>query len=431
MLSEFDYFVPTSVQASILDEYDEMIAPSTALSAGSTIDFLINGMPNIYRDLSNSYLEVQCKVTNTDGTNLADDAAVAPVNLLLHSMFSSVDVHICGKRITENDTLYPYRAFIETLLTYPTDVLDTRAKLAGWCLDKDAAAMDRLLLATAGGTDPSAQFLQRNRAIAGSRVYTLVGRPHADIFHQNLDIPPGCDISITLTPSESKFALLAAATATFKLVITGAKLYVRSKEVAPELILAHRAMLSRCDFRIPFTRVEVRKFQIATGTAEHSINNLFNKKLPKRIVVGLVTQARVVGGYNLNPFKFHNFGLTKVDLKVGGNSVPREVLSMDYAAEVNNYGRAYLNTLAALGLDIGTRAISLTPELWASAYNLYAFKLVPGPIDDGPVESLRASSTVNLTLTFSAGLTAPVEVIIYSETNALLSITSLNNAIIV
>ena len=431
MLSEFDYFNPIPIQSAILDEYEEPFSPTTAISAGSTIDFKVTGEPSVYRDLSNSYIVVQCKVTQADNANLQADALVAPVNLLLHSMFSSVDILVCGKRVGDKDTLYPYRAFMETLLTFSDDVLRTRANIAGWCMDLDANSMDRTILATTGGVDPNPQFVQRHAAIADSRVYTLVGRPHADIFHQNLDIPPECSVDITLTPSESKFALMAIAAATFKLVIISAKLYVRSKLVATDLVMAHRTMLDKCDIRIPYTSVNMRKYPIAAGAGAHTISELFNTKLPKRIVVGLATHDRVNGAYNLNPFKFQNFGLTEIGLTVGGQPVPREALKTNFNANAPDYGRAYLSTLASLSMDIGNRAIAFTPQLWSSAYNLYAFKLVPGPIDDGPVQSYKSSANVCLSLTFAAALTANVDVIIYSESNALLSITKLNSAIVV
>jgi len=428
MCSEFDYFTPVPVQASIVDEYDESIAPSSTITPGSTIEYTIKGEPNIYRDLSNSYIAVQCKVTTSDGAKLASDAAVAPANLLLHSMFSGVDIEVCGVRITDKDVLYPYRAFIETLLTYSDEVLESRTKLAGWLLDKDANAMDRVILATSGSTTPNPAFVERNRSIAESRSITLVGRLHADLFHQNLDIPPNCPINIRLTPSESGFVLMAARDATFKLVIESARLYVRSKQVVPDLIMAHRNMLDRSNFRFPHTAVGVRKFQVPSGLSKHEIADIFKTKLPKRIVVGMASHSRVSGAYNLNPFKFEHFNLNEISLTVGGQQIPREPIATNYTT--GNYGRAYLNTLGALGLDIGNRAIALTPELWASAYNLYAFKLVPGPIDNGPSHSMRDTAAVNLKLNFASDLSAPIDVIVYSETDALLEITKLNSAIL-
>jgi hypothetical protein len=69
---------------------------------------------------------IKVGMTSAAGGDLTDNAAVAPVNLALHSLFSNASVTLCGKEISEKDTLYPYRAYLETLLTYAPYVLSTR-----------------------------------------------------------------------------------------------------------------------------------------------------------------------------------------------------------------------------------------------------------------------------------------------------------------
>jgi hypothetical protein len=116
---------------------------------------------------------------------------------------------------------------------------------------------------------------------------------------------------------------------------------------------------------------------------------------------------------------------TQVAVTVGGSTIPRDPLVMNYGA--HSYGRAYLNTLAALGYDIGDRSIVVNPNLWAFAYTLYAFKLVPGLCDQ--TESVRNLSNVKIKFTFGTALTEPVDVLIYSETNGALEITNLNSVV--
>ena len=185
MLSGFDYFRPLDLQASIIDEYDDPILPGTTTEGRNVLEFVIPGNQTAYRDLSNSVLVLSCKVTAANANNLADDAAVAPVNNLLHSLFRSVDIMLGGTSITDKQPHHPYRAFIETLLTYDSDVHDMRSIAAGWVLDKDALTIDRILLANAGdGTVANAAFVKRQTQIIGSRNLTLVGRIHTDLFHQ-------------------------------------------------------------------------------------------------------------------------------------------------------------------------------------------------------------------------------------------------------
>ena len=89
--------------------------------------FTIPGAADLYRDLNNSYLMIKLKVTDAGGANLGANDAVAPSNLPLHTMFSNVSMTICGREISEKDSNYPYRAYLETLLTFDDTVLKTRA----------------------------------------------------------------------------------------------------------------------------------------------------------------------------------------------------------------------------------------------------------------------------------------------------------------
>ena len=187
MLSEFDYFTPMVIQSAVVGEYDDVISPVNAInptaSTGlNTLEFNIPGAPDLYRDLNNSYLMVKLKITQADGTDLAADAKVAPVNLALHSLFNNASVTLCGKEISEKDTLYPYRAYLETLLTYNPNVLNTRMASEGWRKD-DAAQMESLHLVTGSGKTANSGFAARVKLAGGSPAVVLLGRPHVDLFH--------------------------------------------------------------------------------------------------------------------------------------------------------------------------------------------------------------------------------------------------------
>jgi hypothetical protein len=221
---------------------------------------------------------------------------------------------------------------------------------------------------------------------------------------------------------------MAAENATFRVELVSAKLYVRSKTVHAQVIEAHRELLKARNFRVPFTEAGIKTYQIGKGLTSASFPNIFTDKLPKRMIIALANQERVTGKYSLNPFKFENFGLVKLGVTVGGKSIPAEPLTMDYAT--GDYQRAYLSTLGALGLDTGNQGLSIAPELWASAYNLYAFKLVAGPIG-GSVESTQYTGAVNLTFDFKAAVVSPIEILVYSETNRCLEITATNKAFVI
>ena len=430
MLSEFDYFTPTVIQSAIVGEYDDVIAPLNAInpttSTGlNTLEFNIPGAADLYRDLNNSYLMIKAKLTAGDGTDLADAVKVAPVNLTLHSLFSNASVTLCGKEISEKDTLYPYRAYLETILTYDRNVLATRMVSEGWHKD-DAIRIENLtIVKEATKADPNAGFAERQKMINASAAFVLLGRPHVDLFHQPLDLPPNCGLTLKLTPSPGAFHLMEVATGTTKVVLLEARLFVRTKKVAPELVLAHKEMLQKGNMRFPLNRVTVSKYGIASGFKSVSIPMNFPAKLPKRLFMGLVSNAATSGARDKNPFNFQHFKLQDLTVTVNGVQVPMNGLTMDYTKK--DYTRAYLNTLQALGIDTDNRAIDISPGDFGSGYTIYGFKIAPGPVD-GAVHTLANSvGSIVANLTFAEALTENVDLIVLAETPAILEIDKLTS----
>ena len=433
-LSEFDYYGPQVLQSSITNEYDEVITTSNAISpdgnALGAFEFVIPGAPDLYRDLNNSFLKLRLKITDAGNANLGANDLVAPVNLLLHSLFTNVTVTLCGKEITEKDSLYPYRAYLETLLTYNDDVLKTRAITEGWAKD-DATRMNAITLAVVQGqADPNTGFVARRSIILQSRPFTLIGRPHVDLFHQNLNIPPDCKMTIRFTPSPVEFAFIGAnAHAGVKVVVLEAAMHVRTKKACPELILAHKQMLEHTPIRIPHNRVTVTRYGIAQGFQGTGTTLNFPAKLPKRIFIGFVLNAACTGAIGENPFNFQHFGLTDLTVTLNGNSIPADGMKMNFTT--GDYQRAYINTLAALGLDNDNRGISLTPHEFANGFNLHGFKISPGPIDGTVFCSATSGGSIVVKATFGAGLAAAIDMIVFAETPAVLEIDKLSGVTLV
>jgi hypothetical protein len=90
---------------------------STLNSDTAPIEFEIKGQGDEYLDLSQSYLQVVCKFTKGDGTDLTGaNSTSTPVNNILHSLFSEIDVSLNGKVVTPGTDTYPYKAYLEKTL---------------------------------------------------------------------------------------------------------------------------------------------------------------------------------------------------------------------------------------------------------------------------------------------------------------------------
>ena len=126
-------------------------------------------------------LYVKAKITTNDGGNLAADAAVGPVNLSLHSLFSQVDTSLNGTLITASTNTYPYRSMLETLLSYGED--SKKSQLTSALFYKDEASKMDATSITANERNEA--LFQRRALAVGSREFDMMGRLHAELFFQD------------------------------------------------------------------------------------------------------------------------------------------------------------------------------------------------------------------------------------------------------
>jgi len=105
-------------QSAVERMYFQEVRSNSQLT-GNIIDMEITGKHVMeYVDLKRSKLYVKSKIVKGDGSNLAATEYVGPINLFLQTMFSQIEVTMQGKLVTSTTSHYPYKAMIQTLLSY-------------------------------------------------------------------------------------------------------------------------------------------------------------------------------------------------------------------------------------------------------------------------------------------------------------------------
>ena len=188
--SELDLFAVPPTQTSIEDGRWIEHQPLTSLDSGGPIDFILPGTGDAYIDLANTYLLIRAKVVRAVGTELAPDTPVAPVNNWLHSLFSQVDVYLNDTLVTPSSNTYPFRAYVDTLLSYGAEAKTTQLTSQLWY--KDTAGHMDATTADGGNTG----LVERRRHISESRVVEMMGRLHVDLFLQDRFLLNGVSVKI-------------------------------------------------------------------------------------------------------------------------------------------------------------------------------------------------------------------------------------------
>ena len=252
-----------------------------------------------------------------------------------------------------------------------------------------------------------------------------MGRPHLDLFHQEKDLPTSCDFLLRLIPSANPFVLHKPQNAAeqFRVQIMAAKLWVRTKELSPSLVLAHETMLQQHNIRIPYTKVGMKHLTIPQGVTSVEFDNAYTGVLPDRLLMALISDNRMNGGYTANPYLFHHFNLNHLALTVNGESIPKRAYEPNFGA--NHYLREYLGTLDAIGLDIGNKMINLTPTEWAETYPFFIFRLNPSGMP-----SLPRTGAARLTLKFQQATNQIINVLLFAESSTVLEIDRYRNVIL-
>ena len=167
--SELYLFAVPPTQTSIEEGRLVKHQPLTSLDSGCPTEFILPGTGDAYIELANTYLLIRAKVVRGIDTDLADDTPVGPVNNWLHSLFNQVDVYLNDTLVTPSSNTYPFRAYVETLLSYGAEAKNTRLTSQLWYKDT-AWHMEATI-----ENDVNVGLAERRRQIAESRVVEMMG----------------------------------------------------------------------------------------------------------------------------------------------------------------------------------------------------------------------------------------------------------------
>ena len=421
--SELDLFNVPATQTAIESSQWVEHRPLTSLSDSAPIEFVITGSGEEYVDLSETYIQVTAQVTKPDGGDLATktpdgadgaDIGIGPVNNWLHSLFSQVDLSLNGRLITPSTNTYPFRAYMETLLTYGPAA--KKSHLTGSLWYKDTAGhMDDAANANEG-------FSSRRKWIKNSRSVTMIGRPHVDLCFQDRLILNGVDMKMRFVRSKDVFNLMGNG----RVVIEDMSLFVRKVRVHPSVQLGHIKALDKTTAKYPLKRVETKVFSIPKHNMSANQENLFLGQLPNRIVLGLVENTAFSGAVDKTPFNFQHYDIDFMALYVDGVQIPSKPLQPDFANE--NHMRSYASLFNGTGLMSKDQGNDISRDEYGGGYTLFAFDLTPDLSDSGHFQLVKHGN-LRLELHFKTQLPQTVNAIVYAEFDNVIEIDKARNVL--
>ena len=429
MLPELDLFSPQALQNQVVRTFDKEFTPVSAITHLGPIEFYIPGLPMHYLNLSQHQFVLLLQILRADNTNPPPDAEVATINNPMHSIFSTVDVELKDNQVSDNNGLYTYRAYLEKLLSYRHDVLESQMQAEGFF--KDTAGSMRVFRTTTG--EATNKGLNAREALfREGRIVELAGRLHGDIFHQPHALISNVPMKIKLVPNRDNFIIVSRAPAdgvpqeAYKMVIKEARLIIPAYEVSPSLSIAHEQILQTTNARYPIRRVTMKHLSIPTAQTQHAHDNIIAGPLPERIVIGLVSDVAMSGGYQQNPLNFEHFGCTQMALYVNGEMFPTRPYQPDFAN--GRYIRDYLSIFKGNGILYSDKSVGINRHEYANGYTIWVFDLSPDQVNMRSIAPHRTGN-IRLEVKFAAPTTQTINIIVYAEYDSLIEIDKYRNVI--
>lgn len=424
-IKELDLFYTPPTEGAIQRRQWVQYRPTSAITEGSPLEFIVPGSGSQYLDLKHTYLHVKMRIIKTDGTVTGATAKVAPVNMTLHSLFSQVDMFLNQKLTSSVGVNYPYKAMIDALLSSSSEAALSRLQAEGFYMDL-AGFMDVSDPLTGANQGLSTRFaLTTNSAVIEFR-----GPLALDISQQSRLIINEVEMKLSLWPSKDMFVLMADGDDTpFKVQIMDAVLFACKVNVNPSIIAAHTEALQMSPALYPYERSQIKTFEVSSGKAGFDIENIFLGDIPRLLVVAMVDSSAYRGDKHKNPFNFKNNKLNWLSVKVDDESHPFQAVRPTFrpVAAADMYTQLYRNVLDSLDNENGDSWL-VNLHQYGRGYTLLVYELLPR--DDANHLPLIRRGNLKIQATFSDNLTENITVLCYGKFPNVLKIDSSRDVIV-
>ncbi len=410
--TELSLFDPIPVQTSVTSASFVDYYPISDIKRNTPIEFNIPGTQDDYIDLNDTALYISLRVTDEAGKDLVAADLVAPTNFTAHSLFKDVSLALNDSIVSGGDNLYAYKAVMNNLLLMDQATKNTQLRALGYCQEEQFDVLNA----------------KRVKWIAKSKNLELYTPLHLDMMNQTKYLVPSVGFRLKLTRHSDSFSLFSLLPKHHKcrIIIDQAVLFLRRVKCTPSVLEGHEIGLERMNAVYPLNHMEMNTFTVGGGQQSTNKENCLRGRLPKMVVIGMVTNAAFNGDFTKDPFNFQHFGLTYLGLFREGESIPyRQPLQLDF--DNNSYLRAYMNNIHALEQFNRKESNGITPSQFKNGHSLFAFNLTPDlSMGDTCTQPYR-NGNIRLEMKFSKALAQTINVIVYGIYDSSLQITKSRN----
>ena len=341
-----------------------------------------------------------------DGGSLEATDVATPVNLWLQSLWNQVDVFL-QQKLDKNWTNYAYKALMDVLLNYGGDAESTQLQTQLFYRDTGGSMENTKL------TDvPLNQgLIFRNRLAKNSATIDMVGPIYADVFQMPRYLLNEVDVHVKLFQNKNSFRLMSSvAGKKYKVVITEVILKAAMIGIHPDILKSHARALEPALY--PLLKTEVKTFAVGKGQYNVNLDDIYQGKIPNRLILGMVSADAYAGDLTKNPFNFKHYNFDFMALYSIGQSIPSKAIQPKFSS--NNYIEAYQSLFTGMEIDGKDAGLGCNRLDYGKGYTLVVFDL-SSEVTDAAVQTVKKQGNLQLEIRFASALPEAINVILYAS----------------
>jgi hypothetical protein len=236
---------------------------------------------------------------------------------------------------------------------------------------------------------------------------------HESIFDSDRLLVPNVRIKIRLVRSNDAFALLSQTpNANYKIIITELTFRVKYIEVRPDIAQTlEQKLTSQPAFYSMPSYIEERAFSIEQGITSKTLVNLFNSRIPRRLIMVLVLNNELNGLYNKDPYRLMPHDLQNLAVRIDNNYFPLHPIRMDWDKDL--YLDAFNSLQRSLGRDFADLSNGITYKSYKKGNCIFGIDLTASG-DTNCWHTLRLGELA-VSLTFSSETSENLSAIFLGE----------------
>ena len=415
--SELDMFGIPPTQTQIIEGMYEVLEATDYSLQSNQVKFIIGEDDRHFMDLSESFVELELKVTKAGGAAIpgnVDNVLHYLEDNIAHSVFGKASLHV-NSLLAEYQDKYAEKAYIENLVNTSKSVKETSLELEGWIEDSGRGQNHAEI--------EDEDFIARKGIIAGSKTISYCFTPKLSLFQQDKLIPPSTSLTLLFEKAITKKMLRAATNnpdGGAKVLITSAKFHLRKCKLdeAAQLAIVKRwvgfkgpsgKLSAGVPIKYTHKKAHIQSHTLSAGSRNHGIT-ITSVRRPSRLYCALLDDDAAAGSFTKSAFHFKHANVGKLSLKEDGKVVGEE-FTPDFAT--GKVAREYQSFLQACGKQHFGSSNGVTIKNFASGgATLFGWDLSRGLTNQlEPIQDVQ----LRLNFIFDNALATTTNLLVYME----------------